>query len=304
MTLQLVQPRLKPHIGRLPPDRRPFNILRDYVEDRLSLDETVQRITKPVEDLYDDDSSDTKTFLQFTWKTFNNIIEQIPYDHDAHRKLAHFLISIKHRRSPEGDDARCFEAHEGQLWKDLPLYELGFAGVWSSPTDRIMEVTARAVDLRYDTLGQLGGPAGIRQNYMRWNAFLSRLAYFEDAPDWEIYGLNVFRWALEDDLNPEGLSLNVPGAVMWIFHAGESIWKSEREWVGPLVDRNTFYTTRGSLMWDESKKNGFCEERWVLWRDSFGWVADMEEVSNETRELAISAYERMRWIEENVPRSE
>ncbi len=166
-----------------------------------------------------------------------------------------------------------------------------------------MAVTGRAVDLKYDTLGQLGGPAGIRQQYMRWNAFLSRLASLQDAPDWEIYGLMVLRWALEDDLNAEGLSLNVPGAVMWIFYAGEYIWKSEREWVGPFADRNASYMSRGSLMWDGSKKNGFCEERWVIWRDSFGWVADMEEVSNETRELATLAFERMRWIEENVPRN-
>ena len=86
-------------------------------------------------------------------------------------------------------------------------------------------------------------------------------------------------------------------------YAGEYIWKSESEWAGPFADRNAFYMSRGSLMWDGSKKNGFCKECWVIWRDSFGWVADMEEVSNETRELATLAYARMRWIEENVPRS-
>ena len=113
----------------------------------------------------------------------------------------------------------------------------------------------------------------------------------------------VLRWALEDDSKAEALSLNVPGDVMWIFCIGEYIWKSEREWVAPFSHRHASYMSRGSLMWDESKADGFCEERWVIWRDSFGCFADMEEVSNETRELATLVYERMRWIEENVPRS-
>lgn len=33
-----------------------------------------------------------------------------------------------------------------------------------------------------------------------------------------------------------------------------------------------------------------------MWRDSFRWVADMEEVYDETRELAALAMERMRLI--------
>lgn len=87
-----------------------------------------------------------------------------------------------------------------------------------------------------------------------------------------------------------------------ILYGGERIWKSEREWVGPRIDRLALYMSRGSLMWDESRKNGFGLERWALWRDSFRWVADMEEVYDETRELAALAMERMRLIEENVPR--
>lgn len=172
MTLHLVPPHLNPTIGKLPrieklpPDRRPFNILRNYVEDRLSLDETVERITKPVEDLYDQDHSDAYVdaheLLAFTWCTRNSIIAQIPYDHDAHRKLAELLDRIQHRHSPEGDNARSFAPWEGQLWKDLPLFEPGWGGSWESPTDTIDFVTARAVDLRHDTLGRLGGPTGIR----------------------------------------------------------------------------------------------------------------------------------------------
>ena len=254
MTLQLVQPHPNPPIGKLPPDRRPFNILRNFLEDRLSLDETVKQITKPVEDLYDHHQSDAHRFLGFTWRTFNSIIEQTPYDHDAHRTLAQLLFSILHCHSPRGDNARSFAAYEGQLWKDLPLYEPGLGGACSSATGHIMAVSGRAIDLQYDTLGQLGGPAGIRQQYMSWNAFLSRLTSIQDTPERDIYGLMVLRWAHEDDLNAEGLSLNVPGAVMWILYAGVYIWRSEREWVAPFTDLNAPYMSRGSLMWDAYEK--------------------------------------------------
>jgi hypothetical protein len=211
------------------------------------------------------------------------------------------LVSIKLRDSPEGDDARSFN-HEGQLWRDLPLYEPTARGPWLSPTDKITALTARPVDLSHDTLGQLGGPDALREQYLRTNTFLARLVHLPGAPDYELYASLALRWALEDDSNAQGLSLNVPGAAMWILYAGERIWKSESEWVGPRIDRLALYMSHGSLMWDESRKNGFCLERWALWRDSFGWVADMEEVYDETRELAALAMERMRLIEENVPR--
>ena len=59
------------------------------------------------------------------------------------------------------------------------------------------------------------------------------------------------------------------------------------------------YLARGSYRWEEGKKNGFCRERWRLWRELFGSVADTEEVWAETRELAGLAAEKMRGIEEN-----
>ena len=55
-------------------------------------------------------------------------------------------------------------------------------------------------------------------------------------------------------------------------------------------------------MWDERRKNGVCLEGWDLWRESFAWAADMEEIEDETRELGKRAVERMKWIEENVSR--
>lgn len=317
MALSLIQPRnIGHHPGRLPPDRRPFNIIKDYLEDRLLLAQAVERLTLPVEyyyDLKDSDSYDDENYdnydenydnavrlLVFTWATFNSIVEQIPHDHDAHWKLAKLLAAIKSRDSPAGDDARIIK-HE-ELWADLPLYRPFFRYGRSSPTDTITSMTARLVDLNHDTLGRHGGPDALCEQYTRQNALLARLIHLIGTSKYELNALMAFRWALEDDLNPQGLSYNVPGAAMWILHAGERIWKTEQEWVAPYKRIKALYMSRGSLIWDETKKNGFCVERWVMWRDSFGWVADMEEVCNETRELATLAYEKMIWIEENVAR--
>lgn len=130
MTLQLTQLRLYPHLRNLPPNCRPFDVLEKYPEDHLFLDQTIERPVKPIEDYYDDDQHDIAyQLLRFTQQTFISIVEQIPHDHDAHGKLAELLVSIKLRDSPEGDDARSFN-HEGQLWRDLPLYESTARSPW------------------------------------------------------------------------------------------------------------------------------------------------------------------------------
>jgi len=105
----------------LPPDRRPFNVLENYLGDRLSYDQTVERLAEPVEDYSDRDQYEGPyRFLVYTWQTFS-IVERTPHDHVAHEKLAVLLLGLKLRDSPEGDDARTL-GHEGQLWRDLTLY--------------------------------------------------------------------------------------------------------------------------------------------------------------------------------------
>ncbi|KAL8930404.1 MAG: hypothetical protein Q9208_000587 [Pyrenodesmia sp. 3 TL-2023] len=188
----------------------------------------------------------------------------------------------------------------GRSGKTFPLYEPASHGDFYSPTAEIEALTVRAVDIEGDTLGQLGGTDGLAQQYMNQNAFLARLIQLPEAPDCDIFALLALRWGLEDDLNAQGLSLNVPGAAMWIFFAGEHIWQCEREWREPYDDIRAMYMAKGGFLWGEDRKNGFCVEGWGVWRDSFEWVAEMEGVSDEARELGKAAAGLMRWFEDTL----
>lgn len=84
---------------------------------------------------------------------------------------------------------------------------------WSRPTDKITALSTWPVDLNHDTPGQLGGPDALREQYLRTNACLVRLIDLPGAPDYEFYTLLALRWALEGDLNAQGLRLNVSGPL-------------------------------------------------------------------------------------------
>ncbi len=70
----------------------------------------------------------------------------------------------------------------------------------------------------------------------------------------------------------------------------------------PYDDIKAVYMAKGSFLWGEGRKNGFCVERWEIWRDSVEWVAELERMSDEARVLAKAAGERIRWIESNFRR--
>ena len=77
-----------------------------------------------------------------------------------------------------------------------------------------MSLITRAVGLSHDNLGELGNPDALRKIHLRKTAILTRLARLPCAQTVGIYALFAIRWALEDDLNAEGLSLNVLGTTI------------------------------------------------------------------------------------------
>ena len=116
-------------------------------------------------------------------------------------------------KQPDGE--RRPLSYEGDLWRDLPFYQLTSHGTFYAPSAEVEALTARAIDIEEGTLSSLGRVKGIREHYMRQNALLARLGHLPDAPDdAELFALLALRWGLEDESSAESLSLDVPGAVM------------------------------------------------------------------------------------------
>ena len=297
MALRLVQPRISPGIPPCQPDARPFNILQAYLEARLPLAQTVERLTAPIEKYYDDEDGDEELLsisLYFLWATFDALVNQIPHGHPGHMKLAELIIGIKSRGCTQGDAARMIDG-EGLLWEDLPLWPPGDRSDWNSPTSQIRSMTSRPVDIQFNTLAERGGADGVRDRWIRSNAFMARLSNLPGASEFDLHGLLTMQYALENEADALDLSLNVPGAAMWIFYAGERMYQSDREWQPPYYDRFAMHLAKGSFYWNG--KNGFCRERWQVWKLGFEEVTEMEQVYEETREFAAKAAQQMREIE-------
>ncbi|KAL5342893.1 hypothetical protein BJX70DRAFT_394333 [Aspergillus crustosus] len=86
---------------------------------------------------------------------------------------------------------------------------------------------------------------------------------------------------------------NVPAAAAWIEILGVEIYKWDRD--HPSAP-STISPGRGGPLWEG--KQGFCKERWVLWRERFGEIARDENAPRDDRSAAAGAEIRMRAIEE------
>ena len=98
------------------------------------------------------------------------------------------------------------------------------------------------------------------------------------------------------DVEPKAYDLDVPGAAMWMLYAGEHVFESKREHIDQSEDVGGFETAEHPW-WDEEERNGFCRERWDLWKSGFNEMAEMEELSEETKDLAKQAFENMDKVE-------
>ena len=80
----------------------------------------------------------------------------------------------------------------------------------------------------------------------------------------------------------------VPAAAACVMIAGEKLRSFEDEWVpGELTGRPAL----GGPLWEG--KQGFCEGRWMLWKERFGAVAKEEAISEEVKRVAKEACEEM-----------
>lgn len=298
MSLRIVDP--DPDYGASddrPPEDFPFNAINTYLLDRITLLETVQKLAAPIDELYDDGCEiQASMSLRGTWAVFNAIIPQIPYDHQAHVKLAQLIVGLKNRPSPT-HNKRKFDDMQHVLWADLPYWRPKCRHTWAPAADEARDAIRESLLFGLPPEGLEQELSSIQQGWTRCNAFVARLTTIPGAPDYEVYAIHALRWALEvKDLSPQDIGMNVPAAAVWISYAGEWIYSSQREW-DPLHSEGHADPAHGGTLWNGKK--GFCSERWALWKESFRMVAENDAVIGEARQFARRAVEKMTQIEES-----
>lgn len=286
MNPQLKQPKIRPALpGHRAPADRPFNAIRSYLEDQATLAETVNRLAGPIDSYYEREFDDLLyPSLYFTWQTFNSIMGQIPHENAAwHTKLAEILIGLLQRPSPS-DEVRTVGEPPRILWADLPYYDPEFLGSWTDAANTAHAVRDHdRVDPDYDWM---------REQWTRCNAFVARLVTMRcTALDYELYAIWTLSAALEEGLHPDELWMDVPGAAVWVFYAGDFLFNSRREWE-PTGNRSV---AQGGPLWQG--KPGFCVERWQFWKERFGAIVERDDVDEDTRSWADGAKRKMASIE-------
>ncbi|KAL9124556.1 MAG: hypothetical protein Q9217_006121 [Psora testacea] len=210
-------------------DPHPSTSIEAYLRDWKSLPETIDRLAAPIEELYDaGEVSEAEGSLWETWQIFNSIVTQIPHDDPAQMKLVELLKGLK-QRPTQGERPR--EIWGLSLWADLPMFGAVVREIWNDPAQLI-----KADDICLDP----GVPgvmpdtdAIIRMRWIRNNAFIARLTTLPYALEFDLYAIWAMHTALEEQTegsSREVLSRNVAAAGIWIFYAGEYIWRNNLEW--------------------------------------------------------------------------
>jgi len=101
------------------------------------------------------------------------------------------------------------------------------------------------------------------------------LAEIGDGPGAEFHKDNYEEYVYNS--TAEKLDVWVPAAAQWFEIAGEQLYKRSK------IGDNHFRCRSGEL-WKGS--DGFSLERWELWIERFGQIAEMDEISEQTSKIA------------------
>ncbi|KAI1651646.1 uncharacterized protein F4817DRAFT_311901 [Daldinia loculata] len=195
------------------------------------------------------------TFLRGFWRTFLELVSQIPCDDPAQGYLV-MLIKDLRTLPPSNTSGMSF-------WRHLPGLQIGIKDIWCEPT-------------RYEYDHQ------VYEQWINLNAFASRL-YFNDLAECYGLGIRAMRRAFEHDQPQDNMFMNcrVKAAAQWMFYSADKLFslmttcrpteKDQFDHLSPL-----FY---GIVV--------FSLDRWAFWKKSF------RNLSGATRDDAGTAVANM-----------
>ena len=257
-----------------------YSSVQEYIDGKTDIDATIEIITKPVDEkVVETTNWEEEVDWWDIWYSILHSARRIPFrNYEGHMKLVKLVKAYKEHPEP---------VHEGEQGIYERLLYLGIAS-------------------RETLNNEPGSMAGYTKPEV--HAF-TNLHYFfalltkEDVREYWIYCIWAMRDALEDRLEddkPEyrkdipGTAVQkydafIPAAAVWALVLGQTLY--EREEDRTPTDRNQGNPARGGYYW--KGKAEFSKARWGLWKKRFGEVSEMVELSEETRQIAKEAVERM-----------
>lgn len=283
-----------------------FNLLNDYLQhsSTKSALETTQALDNlfPIHRSNEDQPhgeprEPPQSFLLHMWPLFLNIASQIPHDHPAQEKLAELVGTLKNlvSKSPIVH----IDCSDYKLWRDLPLL---FPTI-EEELERRFLLPPKSDRQRLTRLLEMANcDADSKQTYRNASSFLARLTRDRTA-DWFALAIGevggcleghvVFRHAHAHrgtpilDFIPER-DEDIEGAFDWISICGHVLFSLDME----------VKQSGGGPLWEG--KLGLCPERWQLWKERLGELAEFGGVSERARKLARETRDRMEVVESDA----
>jgi hypothetical protein len=259
-----------------PPDNSIyFPILQAYLDGEDGLQETLQKITAPLDNARKRD----RKYDQWgdLWYSVIHSARRIPCSEDQNIEK---VVSLMKKLSGEPGYGRFPQLgmYAREVWNDAP----GTGAGWTAP-----ESSAWA----------------------SYNHFLARLdqeGLFESLSSFGLWTLGDAlerKWtdSSEDETNPgtraQKYNATVPAAAAWVKVAGKKLYEQKEDEDPKLKKKDAKLEDLkdGEKLWPGAAR--FSRERWTFWKNRFGEIAGMEAVEEETRKVARGAAEAMEKVE-------
>ena len=89
----------------------------------------------------------------------------------------------------------------------------------------------------------------------------------------------------------------MPAAAVWVLVLGRQLYEKEEDHTPADPKREGNPARPGNLLEQQGGKQEFSEHRWQFWKERFNVLCEREDLLQETREIAFSAYEKMEKVE-------
>jgi hypothetical protein len=259
-------------------DSKFYGTVQEYLNENSDPADAVKKLLKPIDDA-DTPSKRKDINVMDLWFSIIHSAKRIPLSNKpGHQKLVELLQAIK--THPESANAAKIES----------INRLGSFGMAGSETGN-------------DSPGVGAGFTTPETHACASQNFFFALITKNDVFDFWRCAIYALRSALEEKQRDDGphdahipgtavqkYNALVPSAAAWIFALGRELFEKEEDLTPTQPGHGN--PGRGGELWKGRAE--FSKERWALWKSRFEEIAKMEEVSEETRQVAHEAVAAMK----------